>query len=315
MLTFEQLQTFCAIVEAKTFTRAAEDLLLTQPAISQRVRRLEQALGAEIFDRRTKGREFALTPTGARVLRFADEVLGLLVELQEEIARERVSRHHQTVTLVCDPWGSKTLIPTLLAAFHDRLPEVRVQLVHCSRDKINAMVTDGDADIGVQTSPHITTKFEVVPILRDHMVLLAPPDHPVLTEPWRRATHIAESGFVLSLPGHYARHVAEEWAASQGFNLDVVLESPSNEMVKEAVIRGLGLTILPELWLRHDLQEGRLAIVPVAGLPQEFQVCLIARAGRTPSPAARALLEVARDGRWREQMGTWQPVPEAVQPA
>lgn len=314
MLTFEQLQTFRAIVEARTFTRAAEDLLLTQPAISQRIRRLEQALGIEIFDRRTKGREFALTPMGERVLGFTDEVLSLLARLQHDIERDKISHDHETLSLACDPWPIKSLIPSVLAAFHDRYPNVRVHLVHGNPDQVNAMVVDGDADIGVQISLRVTPKLDAVPFWHDQMVLLAPAGHPVLTEPWRRATHVAESGFVLNAGG-FARQVAEEWAASQGLNLDVVLESQSTDMVAEAVIRGLGLTVLPELRLTDDLREGRLSIVPVAGLPREFQVCLVTRAGRSISPAARALIEVAREGSWRAQMPGWRPLEDALNPA
>ncbi|MGH2601955.1 MAG: substrate-binding domain-containing protein, partial [Dehalococcoidia bacterium] len=250
-----------------------------------------------------------------RVLRFADQALDLLAQLQHDIERQQAARNRDVVRLACDPAPIKSLIPSLLAAFHHRYPDVRVQLVHSSPDKINAMVTDGDADVGVQLSPRITPKLDAVPMWRDRVVLLAPLGHPVLAEPRRCATHIAESGFVLTPRGTHSRQVAEEWAASQGFNLDVVLESPSMDMVKEAVIRGLGLTVLPEFWLTHDLQEGRLGIVPVAGLPQEFQVCLITSAGRELAPAVRALIEVASDGRWREQTDGWQPLQQPLQVA
>lgn len=311
MLTFEQLQTFRAIVRSKTFTRAAEDLILTQPAISQRIRRMEQALGAEVFDRSTKGREFALTATGERVLRFADEALILLGQLQHDIEREKAARHHEVVNILCDPGPIKSLLPSLLAAFHERHPDIRVHLVHTTADRINAMLMDGEADIAVQVSHRVTPKLDALPILRDQMVLLAPPDHPAVTEPWRCETHVAGSGFVLTTGG-YARQVAQEWAASQGFELDIVLESQNMDMVKEAVIRGLGLTVLPELWLTGDLQAGRLSIVPVSGMPHEFQVCLITRSGREVKASARALLEVAREGHWREQMPALQTAHEAV---
>jgi DNA-binding transcriptional LysR family regulator len=247
------------------------------------------------------------------VLSFADEVLGALARLRRDLERERASRYHQheVVTLACDPGPIKSLIPSLLAALHDRYPNVRVHLAHAGPDRINAMVMDGEADVGVQILCRVTSGLDAVPIWRDQMVLLAPPDHPAVTEPWRRATHIAESGFVLTTGG-YARQVAEEWAASQGISLDVVLESQNLDMVKEAVIRGLGLTVLPELWLTNDLQEGRLSIVPVAGLPQEFQVCLITCAGQALVPAAHALLDVARDGRWRQQMPAWRQAAEGA---
>lgn len=313
MLTFEQLETFRAIVAARTFTRAADELALTQPAISQRIKRLEQALGIELFDRRHKGREFHLTPAGERVLRFADEVTGLLEQLQREIQRDQAARRHETIAIACDSTAIKAVLPMLLAAYHARYPHVRVNLIHTPREKVNAAVAAGEAELGVQNAQLITHKFTSAPFMRDRMVLLAPPDHPVLTEPWQRDAHLRRSGFVLARRGSFSREVAEEWAAAQELDLDVVLESASLDAVKEAVVRGFGLTILPELWVINDLREGRLAIVPVAGLPREFQVCLIAESGRTLSVPARALLDVAREGRWRESLPTLQLTPDPAQ--
>lgn len=309
MLTFEQLHILRKVARARTFTRAADELALTQPAISQRIRRLEQALGTEIFDRSAKGREVRLTPAGERVLRFAEEVLGRLEQLQRDLERERAARRHAMVTIACDTSGVKAVLPALLAAYHVRCPDVRVNLMHRPREEINTAVAAGEADLGLQLSPWVTARFRSVPILRDRMVLLAPPGHPVLTEPERRQARVRSAAFVLSAPGSLSREVAEAWAAAQGIELDVVLESRSMDAVKEAAAHGFGLTILPELWVVNDLREGRLCIVPIEGLPQEFEVCLIADAGRTLSPPVRALLEVAQEGRWRERLPAWPPAP------
>lgn len=309
MLTFEQLHILRKVARARTFTRAADELSLTQPAISQRIRRLEQVLGVEIFDRSAKGHAVRLTPAGERVLRFADEVLGRLEQLQRDLERERAARRHATVTIACDTSGVKAVLPALLAAYHARCPDVRVNLVHRPREEINAAVAAGEVDLGMQTSPWVTARFRAVPILRDRVVLLAPPGHPVLTEPERRSALVRTAPFVLAAPGSLSREVAEAWAAAQGFELDVVLESRSMDAVKEAAAHGFGLTILPELWVVNDLREGRLCIVPIEGLPREFEVCLIADAGRSLSAPVRALLEVAQEGRWRERLPAWQPEP------
>jgi DNA-binding transcriptional LysR family regulator len=302
MLTFEQLQTFRAIVAARTFTRAADEMLLTQPAISQRVKRLEQALGTDIFDRRNKGREFRLTPAGERVLRFADEVVALLEQLQREIQREHALTRQETVTIVASSAAGKSLLPTLLSAYHERYPHVRVHQIDSANEKINAIIAGDEADIGVQISDWISPKFITVPLLLDHLVLVAPPNHPALTEPWHRAATLRESSFVLTSAGSFLRLVADEWATSQGIRMEIVLESQSLNVVKEAVVSGFGLTILPELWAVDDLRDGRLSVVPVAGLPREFNVCLIADAGHKLSPAARGLLDLAREGSWRRRM-------------
>jgi DNA-binding transcriptional LysR family regulator len=307
MLTFEQLQTFRAIVSARTFTRAADEMLLTQPAISQRVKRLEQALGAELFDRRTKGREFQLTALGERVQRFADEVFALLEELQRDIQQENARTKQETVTIVGTPAGGKTLLPALLNAFHERYPHVRVHQIESQSEKINAMVSAGEADIGVQVSLFLSQKFVRVPVLLDRMVLVAPPNHPVLTEPWHRTAILQETSFVLTPAGNFQRHVADEWADAQGLKLDVLLESQNFHVLKESVVNGFGLTILPELWVVEDLREGRLCVVPVAGLPREFEVCLIADTGRTLSAPSRALVELAREGAWRQRLPALHP--------
>ncbi len=309
MLTFEQLHILRKVARARTFTRAADELALTQPAISQRIRRLEQALGAEIFDRSAKGREVRLTPAGERVLHFADEVLTQLEQLQQDLERERAARRHATVTIACDTSGVKAVLPALLAACHARCPEVRVNLMHRPREEINAAVAAGEADLGLQISSWVTPRFRAVSILRDRMVLLAPPDHPILAEPERWRAHVRAAPFVLTAPGSFSREVAEAWAEGQGLELDVLLESRSMDAVKEAAAHGFGLTILPELWVVNDLREGRLRIVPVEGLPHEFEVCLIADAGRTLSAPVRALLEVAREGSWRERLPGWPPTP------
>src|SRR5205823_11269089 len=112
-------------------------------------------------------------------------------------------------------------------------------------------------------------------------------------------SRLVDTYFILPAPDSYFRHLTDEWAASLGLRLGGGLESYSFDLMKEAVVHRLGVAIMPHWLVFEELRSGLLSLVPVTGMPREFEVCLIADASRPPSPAVRALLQVAREGIWR----------------
>jgi DNA-binding transcriptional LysR family regulator len=297
-LSFEQLQTFQAIVEAGTFTRAAESLFLTQSAVSQRIKRLEGTLGVELFDRQHNGRELRLTGAGERVLRFAGTMLRQMEELRSALQEHQAPGVEEPITIVTTAPIARALVP-LLEAFRDRFPRVRVTVTHSDSGAINDTVASGRAEIGTQFAEWATGRFHKVTILRDQVVLVARANHPILAGQGLPASHLVHTYFVLAARGTFFRHLADEWAASVGLVIEGALESYSYDLMREAVLHRLGIAIMPQWMVQEELRTGLLRIVPVPGMPREFEVCLIADASRPLSAAARAVLQVAREGRWQ----------------
>ena len=298
-LTFEQLQTFRTIVHAGTFTRAAQELYLSQPAISQRVKHLEQVLGTRLFDRDHTGRMPHLTPAGEVVLRFADEALALLEHLHAELVSNSGSDEVQTVTIACGPGVSTYLMPGLLSALWEQYPHVRPRVVGALPDKVSEAVQSGEAELGVAAASLIDPALQRALFIKDRLVLVAASDHPILHESPPRPQELALSPFILPSTNSEVRRATERWAESLGLRLNVVLEVASLHAIKEAVLQGIGIAVAPEFTMLEELRDGHLRVVPTTGFPQERHLFVIYDGSRPLSPAAQAVLEIVRAGTWR----------------
>lgn len=306
MLTFDQLDTLRTIVRYGTFSRAAEEMFLTQPAVSQRVKHLEQALGVEMFTRGSSGRGFHLTDEGERVLRFANDVLGALSTLQTELQSKGKVRR-ETVSVASGPYIAKYVLPRLVAACRERYPHLHVRSVQTGVDDLNDIVRRGDADFAVHSEAYTDPTLRSVPLFRDRVVLVGAPQNSVLQVDALCAEKVAESPFVLSPTNTEPRQIAERWASTMGINLDVIIEGGSYDALKEAAVQGIGLSVLPETIVYEEVRDGRLLAVPMPGMPCDRQMCLEYDPNRQMSPAAEALLLVAQEGHWRAQVPIFNP--------
>jgi DNA-binding transcriptional LysR family regulator len=298
MLTFEHLETLRAIAKARTFSRAAEELFLTQPAISQRVKQMEQAMGVRLFRRDSRRREVALTPAGERVLCFANSVLDSLKSLQDELHAERTTERRTVTITTGGPFITKYVLPHLLTHCRDQLPGIHVKVTQTGVDQLNDALRTGEADFAVQAGSHVDADLATVPLYRDRLLLVAAPDHPVLKEGIKYLTK-GPAAFVLPPSRTEAREIAERWAASLGITMDVVMESISFDALKEAVHVGLGLCVLSEIVARPELNRGELRVVPMPGLPAERQLCLTWDPARPMTHLAESVLEIVASGAWR----------------
>lgn len=298
MLTFDQLETLRTIVNHGTFSRAADELFLTQPAVSQRVKHLEQALGVEVFARNGNGRGFTLTLEGERVLRFANEVLGSLHSLESELRLESEVRDH-TISIACGPFIARYILPRVVAVARSRMPSLRVRNIQAGMHDLNEVVRRGDTEFAVHSHAYVDPALATVPFFQDQVVMVASPTHPVFREAAEPGPEdLARHQFLLSHTNTEPRQIAERWAARWGVKFDVVVETSSYDALKEGALAGLGLAVVPETMIRGEVERGELQVIKLDGLPCQRLICLVYNPELPMSSVATAFLEIVRDGTW-----------------
>jgi DNA-binding transcriptional LysR family regulator len=295
-ISVEQLRTLRAVASERTFTRAAETLFITQPAVTHRLRRLEEALGVALFRRTDGGRELELSTAGERALRFADDVSRLLVDFRADLAALQLSDTDQVVTIAS---GESLLLPYLITAFQQRHPHVEVRVVYCATAEVDAAVAAGTCDLGFEFSSDPDERFYHVPILDDRVVVVTCGDEQVPSDPAENLRGMRETPVLLSNAGKFSRQVMDEWSEAQHLHLRVALESHSYGVLLKAVSHRFGITAVPERLVGRRLASGELRTVPLPGFPRDFVISLIADMNRPLSDAARAFLQLVREPAWR----------------
>src|SRR5947209_4448820 len=172
--SLHQLQIFVAVAEELSFSRAAEQLLLSQPAVSMQVKALERAVGLPLFDH--VGRRVQLTEAGSDFLRRARQILGLTTEAAEAMADLRAGRHGRLRVVATTTVGIYT-VPRFLGGYHRRHPEVEIRLEVANWERTCARLFAGEADIGI-AGPHPQPELHMEPFMDDRLVVIAAPSQP-----------------------------------------------------------------------------------------------------------------------------------------
>jgi DNA-binding transcriptional LysR family regulator len=286
------LETFCKAAELLNFTAAAEALFLTQAAVSQRIKALEQDVGQSLFDRQS-GRVY-LSEAGRRLYDFAQRILQLHREARHALGQppEEVSG---ALNLAASTVPAEHLLPTILQEYQKRYPKVHVAATVADSDAVLALLDEAKVSVALVGKPGPATWCDSRPFARDKQVLVAPPDHA-----WSRRTHVtltqlAGQPLIIREKGSGSRACFEEGLARMGKDLKaltVSLELGSNEAIKEAVLRGSGVALLSAFAVKHDVETGRLIALEVEGLDTGRDLYLVTDRRRILPPPARAFVEV-----------------------
>ncbi|MPZ23021.1 MAG: LysR family transcriptional regulator [Dehalococcoidia bacterium] len=302
MLSLEQLHAFRTVAQAGSFNRAAQQLFLTQAAVSQRIRYLERTLAVRLFDREVRGRKPKLTPAGHLVLEFVDQMDALLDELRVKIASGAKDEPGQTtLTVACGQTTGHHLVPWLLDEYKGLFPGVSVTLLHSLGGGIKDAVLRGEADLGIQVRAFVDDTLSTVGLLRDELVLVTDAGHPLQMLAPVHPEALTSERFVLPPTTTNLRHSIDRWAESMNLRLNMAFESSDIDALKEAVIHGLGLAIMPRFTVSRELTTGALKVLTVKGLPHRQEYCLIWDPKRPLSRAARGLIDVAQ-GDWSQKI-------------
>jgi DNA-binding transcriptional LysR family regulator len=291
-ITFRQLETFATVARLQSFTKAAEALHLTQPAVSIQIRQLVETIGLPLFEQ--TGREIALTAAGDELLSTTRNLDDAWNRFESSIdALKGMKRGKLRVALVTT---AKYFLPRMLGAFCQRYPDIDIELEIANREKIVERLRSNQDDLYVMSYPPGDLDIVSHTFLDNEYVVLAPAAHWAAGQPVTLQA-LAGEPFLLRETGSGSRHVVDQYMQQCGVPLKVRLSLASNEAIRALVASGMGLTILSRHALgEHPAQEG-LAILTVEGFPliQPWSVVHL-RSKVLSLPAQAFLYDLLRSG-------------------
>lgn len=261
-LTFRQLETFATVARLGSFSRAAEALHLTQPAVSIQVRQITESVGLPLFEQ--SGREIRLTAAGQELLRTARELDDSWNRFESAVdALKGLKKGRLRVALVTT---AKYFLPRMLGAFCQRYPDIEIELEVANRARIIERLRANEDDLYIMSFPPEELDVVATPFLDNPLVVVAPAAYPLPAGPLSLAD-LAPHPFLLRETGSGTRKAVDRHLAANGLTLKVKLALGSNEAIRDLVASGMGLAILSRHVLgEHPEQEG-LRILEVAGFP------------------------------------------------
>jgi len=282
-----QLRYFVTVVREGTFTKAAERLYITQPSLSEQIRKLETELGSPLFQR--LGRRLALTSAGEALLPHAERVMFEVQQAHSHV-QEVLGLRRGRLTIGVLPSAAARLLPKFLAEFRERHPGVEVALREEDVSaEFEAMVHDGTLDLAIIRLPKRRPDLEVKFLVREPMVLVVPPGHRLGERRSIALAELAGESFVTMKTGYGLRELLDRFCRQAGFEPRIVFETGQLGSVVGLVLAGVGVTVVPQMAAG---QEGRRIRVRDRYAYRELGV--IWRQGQQLAPAARIFLDMLR---------------------
>jgi len=293
-MDIRKLDVFRKVVELKSFTKAAEAALLSQPTVSEHIRALEEELGLKLVDR--LGRETEPTPVGRVLYTYAVRIIQLQQEALQAIARYNGALSGE-VRIGASSIPGAYILPRLIASFCRQYPEVR-PLVQISDSRATAArVLDGTFDLGLVGAVWNERGLHWSALFADTLVLAVPPQHPLAARAAVSAAELRNHPFIFREQGSGTRKVMARLLEAHGYkeaDLQERVTLGSNEAVREAVKAGIGIAVLSARSLAQDAHAGTIVAVSLEDAAAERPIYLIQRRNREPSPVAAAFLEHLR---------------------
>jgi LysR family transcriptional regulator, low CO2-responsive transcriptional regulator len=293
--TFHQLQILEAIARHSSFTRAAEELNLTQPTVSQQMKQLTKLIGMPLVEQ--LGKKLYLTAAGKEVLAAANEITDRLQQLEgtlndlQGLDKGRLSLATTTT--------AKYFVPRLLGTFHRQHPAIELQLNITNQAEVLARLARNEDDLYFTGRPPQDLDIELRPVLPNPLVVVAASDHPLAKETKAISLkRMAEESFILREPGSGTRAIVEQFFTENRLDLNVVMEMSSNEAIKQGIVGGLGISVLSLHTLSLAVAGSPLTCLNVEGFPIQQRWYAVYPKGKQLSHAAQTFLDfLLNDGK------------------
>ncbi|OIR08647.1 HTH-type transcriptional activator CmpR [mine drainage metagenome] len=261
--TLRQLKVFESVARNLSYTRAAEELYLTQPTVSIQIKQLTEIVGLPLLEQ--IGKRIYLTDSGRELLKVCREIFEGLSRFEMLVSEMKGVKAGKLRLAVITT--AKYFVPRLLGLFCQRFPGIDVSLKVTNRERVLQRMADNQDDIYVLGTPPGDMDIEVEPFLENPLVVLAPSNHPLAAEKNIPLQRLVDEPFLIREPGSGIRLATEQFFAERGLKMKIRMELGSNEAIKQAVVGGLGIAVLSAHTLTLDHNSEELAILDVQDFP------------------------------------------------
>ncbi|MBF0422287.1 MAG: LysR family transcriptional regulator [Magnetococcales bacterium] len=289
-----RLRVFHAVAKHLSFTRAAEELYLTQPAVTFQIRQLEEHFNTRLFDRHHN--RISLTDAGEAVYNYAERILDLYREAEKAIS-EMTGETRGIIKLGASTTIGEYLLPPILSGYHENFPKVQIRLSIDNTRLVVRKLEDATIDMGMVEGPVANKNISVAPCLEDELVVIMSPGHPLASLDEIPITKLREFPFVSREEGSGTRMVIGEHLSKAGLSydhLDMILELGTTESVKAAVEGGVGFSIISSVALGKELKLQSLIVRRVKGIRFKRMLNFVFQKQKFRSKAVEEFLHFAR---------------------
>jgi len=284
-ITLRQLKVFEAVARHLNYTRAAEELFLSQPAVSMQIKQLEEQVGQPLFEQ--MGKKVYLTDAGKEVYRYSLAIEHHLSEMQMVLEEMKGLQHGRLTLTVAST--ANYFVPTLLGIFNQRHRGVTVDIEVTNRENLLKALSANTTDFAIMGRPPPGPELEYYPFLENPLVVLAAPEHPLASRKQIPLERLAEETFIMRERGSGTRAARERFFDEHGgIRFRKTMEMNSNEAIKQAVQAGLGLGVLSIHTLEVELMLQRLVVLDVVDFPIMRHWYIVHRKGKRFSAVAQA---------------------------
>jgi len=286
-LTFQQLKLFEAVSRLGSYTRAAEELFLTQPAVSIQVKRLETQTGLPLFEK--IGKKIFPTAAGKAMYSASVDILKRVQDLS--ITIEELQGDVKGSLQVSVVSTAKYFLPNLLGAFLQQHPDVEPKLTFTNRARVIDRLMNNDDDFVIMGQIPEDETLEAYPFLNNILGIIAPPNHPLANKKNITLKEITNQRFLIREIGSGTRYVIEQLLEKNGVKIETYMELGSSEALKQAVMARLGIAVVSLHSVQLELEVKKLTVLDVEGFPLKRRWYVVHLKGRKLSLVARTFLD------------------------
>ncbi len=287
-LTLRQLQCFSAVARHLSYTKAAEELHLTQPAVSMQIRQLEQQAGMAVTEQ--LGKQVHLTEAGEEIYRYAISILRQVDEMDDVLDKLKgLSGGHLNIAAIS---SASYFAPRLLGTFHQRFENVSVSINVTNQDAVVRQVLDNEVDMAIMGEPPEDQQIEAIAFMDNPLIVIAHPGHRLAGRKRIAVRELEKEVFLTREPGSGTRGAMHRFFRQQKLELTTGMEMGSLSAIKQGVQAGLGLGLVPRGATEVELMLGRLVELRITGLPIKRHWYVVMHKGKRLSAAAEAFTKL-----------------------
>lgn len=288
----ETFQVFCDLVETTSFSEAAERNSISQSAVSQQIKTLEDRFGVTLVERGR--RNFAVTPEGEAFLRAARNILDSFRAIEDELVAMRdVVAGRLTIATVYSIGFHE--LPPYLDRFREQFPEVDLQVQYRRSNEVYADVSENLADLGLVAYPQERKGVEIEPAWKDRLVVICPPSHALAKRSSLALKAIDGERFISFEPDLPTRKAIDDMFGQAGIQVKEVVEFDNIETVKRGVLIENAISIVPSESVRSEVESKTLVQIPIEGKFIWRPLGIVRRRTKAVTPAMREMIQVLKD--------------------